>query len=39
MLRFEVVPFAFSANFGFTFSVNVLARGNPFKNDASLAGF
>ena len=39
MSGLEVVPFAISANLGFTFSSNVLARGNPFKNGASLAGF
>ena len=38
MSRFEVVSFAICANLGFTFSSNVPARGNPFKNGASLAG-
>ena len=32
MSRFQVVPFAISANFGFNFSVKVYASENPYKN-------
>ena len=32
MSRFQVVPFAISANFGFNLSVKIYARENPYKN-------
>ena len=32
MARFQVVPFAISANFGFNLSVKIYARENPYKN-------
>ena len=32
MPRFQVVPFAVSANFGFNLSVKVYASENPYKN-------
>ena len=39
MLRFQVVPFAISATFGFNFSMKVYARYNPYKNGEFLVGF
>ena len=32
MSRFQVVPFAISANFCFNLSVKIYARENPYKN-------
>ena len=32
MSRFQVVPFAISANFGFNLSVKIYAPENPYKN-------
>ena len=39
MLRFQVVPFAISATFGFNLSMKVYARENPYKNGEFLVGF
>ena len=39
MLRFQVVPFAISATFGFNFSMKVYARDNPYTNGEFLVGF
>ena len=39
MSRFQVVPFAISANFGFNLSVKVYASENPYKNGEFLFGF
>ena len=39
MLRFQVVPFAISATFGFNLSMKVYARENPYKNGVFLVGF
>ena len=39
MSRFQVVPIAISANFGFNLSVKVYARENPYKNGEFLVGF
>ena len=39
MSRFQVVPFAISANFGFNLSVKIYARENPYKNGEFLIGF
>ena len=38
MSRFQVVPFAISANFGFNLSVKIYARENPYKNGEFLVG-
>ena len=39
MSRFQMVPFAISANFGFNLSVIVYAGENPYKNGQFLVGF
>ena len=39
MSRFQVVPFAISANFGFNLSMKVYTRENPYKNGEFLFGF
>ena len=39
MARFQVVPFAISANFGFNLSLKTYARENPYKNVEFLVGF
>ena len=39
MARFQVVPFAISANFGFNLSVKIYARENPYKNAEFLVCF
>ena len=39
MSRFQMVPFAISANFGFNFSVIVYAGENPYRNGQFLVGF
>ena len=39
MSRYQVVPFAISANFGCNFSTKVYASENPFKNGDFLVGF
>ena len=39
MARFQVVPFAICANFGFNLSVKIYARENPYKNAEFLVGF
>ena len=39
MSRFQVVPFAISANFGFNLSMKVYTSENPYKNGEFLFGF
>ena len=39
MARFQVVPFAISANFGFNLSMKIYARENPYKNAEFLVAF
>ena len=39
MSRYQVVPFAISANFGCNLSAKVYASENPFKNGDFLVGF
>ena len=39
MSRYQVVPFAISANFGCNLSAKVYAGENPYKNGDFLVGF
>ena len=39
MLRFQVVPFAISASFGYNLSMKVYARENAYKTGEFLVGF
>ena len=39
MSRYQVVPFAISANFGCNLSAKVYASENPYKNGDFLVGF
>ena len=39
MSRYQVVPFAISANFGCSLSAKVYASENPYKNGDFLVGF
>ena len=39
MSRYQVVPFAISANFGCNLSAKVCAGENPYKNGDFLVGF
>ena len=39
MSRYQVVPFAISANFGRNLSTKVYAGKNPYKNGDFLVGF
>ena len=39
MARYQVVPFAISANFGCNLSAKVYAGENPYKNGDFLVGF
>ena len=39
MSRYQVAPFAISANFGSNLSAKVYAGGNPYKNGDFLVGF
>ena len=39
MSRYQVAPFAISANFGCNLSAKVYASENPYKNGDFLVGF